>query len=47
MDRWQAWGELAISYGSGRLTHHLLEVAAAALADDTLAEHASQRIAKD
>ncbi|MFV0622662.1 hypothetical protein ACBY01_01445 [Sphingomonas sp. ac-8] len=33
MDRWTAWGELATRFGSDRLTHHLLEVAAAALVD--------------
>lgn len=33
MDRWPTWGELATSYGSDRLTHHLLEVAVATLFD--------------
>lgn len=33
MDRWPTWGELATSYGSDRLTHHLLEAVVATLAD--------------
>ncbi|MFH8651959.1 hypothetical protein ACH37Y_04490 [Sphingomonas paucimobilis] len=38
MDRWPAWGELATSYGSDRLTHHMLEVAVAALMDNDIAD---------
>lgn len=33
MDRWPDWGEMATSYGSDRLTHHLLEAVVATLAD--------------
>ncbi|MBD8546038.1 hypothetical protein [Sphingomonas sp. CFBP 8760] len=33
MDRWPDWGEMATSYGSERLTHHLLEAVVATLAD--------------
>lgn len=33
LDRWMAWADMASDYGSEHLTHHLLQVAAAALAD--------------
>ena len=33
MDRWSDWGELATSYGSDRLTHHLLELAVTTFGD--------------
>lgn len=33
LDRWQSWADMASEYGSAELTHHLLQVAAAALVD--------------
>lgn len=33
LDRWEAWAERGSAYGSSELTMHLLQVAAAALAD--------------
>lgn len=33
LDRWMSWAEMAHDYGSDQLTHHLLQVAAAALVD--------------